>query len=144
MKDKTSDNAGVITIPPLIYIAGFFVGLLIHFIYPIRLLPDSIILWIAFPLMLISIPIVLLAVLDMKKAETSMDVRTSTTAVVNFGIYKYSRNPMYLALLLLYLGIGCWLNSIWILIMLVPVIILVNQGIIKREEKYLEEKFGDD
>lgn len=144
MKEKTSDNAGVLTIPPLIYIAGFILGLAIHFFYPLKLLPESNKLWVAIPFMLMSLPIVIFAVLDLKTAETSMDVRTPTTSVVTTGIYKLSRNPMYLALLLLYSGIGFWINSFWILIMLVPVIILVNLGIIKREEEYLEQKFGDE
>lgn len=144
MGDKTADNAGVLTIPPLIYLVGFLLGILFHYYYPIKLLSESIKLWVAFPLILMSIPTVLMAVMHLKKAETSIDVRTPTTTVVTSGIYRFSRNPMYLALLLLYSGIGCWINSFWILIMLVPVIILVNLGIIKREEKYLEYKFGEE
>ena len=51
---------------------------------------------------------------------------------------------MYISLALLYLGIAAWVNSLWILLLLVPVLVVVDQGVIKREERYLEKKFGDE
>jgi len=71
-------------------------------------------------------------------------VRTPTTVIVSVGVYRLTRNPMYFSLAILYLGITCWVNSIWCLLLLFPVLIVVNEGVIKREEKYLEKKFGDE
>ena len=51
---------------------------------------------------------------------------------------------MYVSLALLYLGIAAWVNSLSILLLLVPVLVVVDQGVIKREERYLEKKFGDE
>ena len=48
---------------------------------------------------------------------------------------------MYVSLAVVYSGIACWVNSIWVLLFIVPVLIVVDQGIIKREERYLEHKF---
>ncbi len=87
MNDSTSDNAGVITIPPIIYLIGLLVGLLIHYYYPIGFLPDSVSVWFGVLLILVSIPIALFAVLALKRAETSPDVRKPTTAIVTAGIY---------------------------------------------------------
>lgn len=143
MKENTTDNAGVITIPPFIYISGLLLGLLIHYLYPMGFLLDFIAVGIGFPLMLISFPIAIMAFKTFKQFETSPDVRSPTTAIVTEGIYRLSRNPMYLSLALLYLGIACWVNSLWILLLLVPVLIIVNQGVIKHEEQYLERKFGN-
>ena len=142
MNDGTPDNAGVITIPPIIYLIGLFLGLLIHYFYPIGFLPEPVSDWFGVLLILVSIPIAVFALLALKQAETPLDVRKPTTAIVTDGIYRFSRNPMYVSLTLVYLGIACWVNSLWILLLAVPVVVVVDQGIIKREERYLEQKFS--
>ena len=144
MKDNTSDNAGVITIPPIIYLVGLLLGLLIHYFYPLRFLSASVSVRLGVLLILVAIPIALLGVLALKRAETPVDVRKPTTAIVTNGIYRLSRNPMYVSLAFVYLGIACWVNSLWILLLIVPVLVVVDQGVIKREEQYLEQNFGDE
>ncbi len=144
MNENTTDNAGVITIPPFIYIIGLLIGLLIHYFYPLGFLPENLSIWIGVPLMLIAFPIAVMAFKTFKKAENDPAVRTPTTTIVSVGIYRLTRNPMYLSMAILYLGITCWVNSLWSLLFLIPVLIVVNAGVIKREEKYLEEKFGEE
>ena len=144
MNDRTSDNAGVITIPPIVYLVGLLLGLLIHYFYPIGFLSESVSIGFGVLLTPVAIPIALFAVLALKRAETPLDVRKPTTAIVTNGIYRLSRNPMYVALAFVYLGIACWVNSLWILLLMVPVLVVVDQSIIKREEQYLEQKFGDE
>ena len=144
MNNNKADNAGVITIPPFIYIIGLIAGLLIHYFYPRDFLPEAIAIWIGVPLMLVAFPIAVIAFKTFKQAENDPDVRTPTTTIVSVGVYRLTRNPMYFSLAILYLGITCWVNSIWCLLLLFPVLIVVNEGVIKREEKYLEKKFGDE
>ena len=60
------------------------------------------------------------------------------------GVYRFTRNPMYLAMALLYLGSALALDSVVALILLPPLLALVQVGVIAREERYLEEKFGED
>lgn len=144
MNDSTSDNAGVITIPPIIYLVGLLLGLMIHNLYPVGILPESVSFWFGILLILLSIPIVFFAMLAFWRAKTSPDVRKATTAIVTDGIYRLSRNPMYVSLTIIYMGIACWINSLWIVIFIVPVLVVVEQGVIKREEKYLELKYGDE
>ena len=143
MTDNTSDSAGVITIPPIIYVIGLLVGLSIDYFYPIGFLPDSVSVWLGALLTPVAIPIALFAVLALKRVETPIDVRKPTTAIVSGGIYRLSRNPMYVSLAVVYLGIACWVNSLWVLLLIVPVLIVVDRGVIRREEQYLEHKFGD-
>ncbi len=144
MSDNTSDSADVITIPPIIYLIGLLVGLLIDYFYPIGFLSESVSVWFGVLLTPVAIPIALFAVLDLKRVETPIDVRKPTTAIVTDGIYRFSRNPMYVSLAVVYLGIACWVNALWVLLLVVPVLVVVDQGIIKREEQYLEHKFGDE
>ncbi len=144
MNDPTSDNAGVIMIPPIIYLVGLLLGLLLHYLYPVKVLPAAISVWSGVLLILISVLMVLSAMLAFRRVGTSPDVRKPTTAISTDGVYRWSRNPMYVSLALLYLGIAAWVNSLWILLLLVPVFVVVDQGVIKREERYLEKKFGDE
>ena len=66
-----------------------------------------------------------------------------TTALVTAGPFGYSRNPIYVALTLLYLRVAFLVNALWILLLVVPVLLVIRYGVIAREEAYLTRKFGD-
>lgn len=72
------------------------------------------------------------------KIGTTAHVYKPATA----GPYRITRNPMYLALSLLYLGIGLMTGGIWVLGLIIPAVVTMNLGVIAREERYLERKFG--
>jgi protein-S-isoprenylcysteine O-methyltransferase Ste14 len=67
----------------------------------------------------------------------------STTALVTEEPFRYSRNPIYVVLTLLYLGVAFLVNALWILLLVVPVLVVIRYGVIAREEAYLTRKFGD-
>ncbi|MGF6541646.1 protein-S-isoprenylcysteine O-methyltransferase Ste14 [Paraburkholderia youngii] len=64
-----------------------------------------------------------------------------TTAIVSKGPFRYSRNPIYLAFSLLQLGMAFSINSLWLLVTLVPAVALMSLVVIPREERYLERRF---
>lgn len=66
------------------------------------------------------------------------------TSLQTTGIYSLTRNPMYLGLALLYLGLTCFFGNWWNIILFPLLILLVQEFIIKPEEKYLEHEFGID
>jgi protein-S-isoprenylcysteine O-methyltransferase Ste14 len=66
-----------------------------------------------------------------------------TTALVTEGPFRYSRNPIYVALTLLYVGVALLINALWILLLVVPAVLVLRYGVIAREEAYLTRKFGD-
>jgi protein-S-isoprenylcysteine O-methyltransferase Ste14 len=66
-----------------------------------------------------------------------------TTALVTKGPFRYSRNPIYVALTLLYLGVALLINPLWILLLVVPAVLVLRYGVIAREEAYLTRKFDD-
>ena len=70
--------------------------------------------------------------------------RKPTTRIVTGGLYKYSRNPMYTGLTLCFAGLGIAIDKPWLLILLVPTVIIVQQLLIRPEERYLEAKFGEE
>lgn len=141
---ETKDRSHAITLPPFIYLGGFFVGLALHFFFPqyIAAQPLASILGAIF--VAISIPIIVLSMRGLSRAGTAIDVRKPTTAIVASGMYRFSRNPIYLAMTFLYAGAAFLLNSLTTLTMLLPVLVTMHFGVIAREEKYLEQKFGDE
>jgi protein-S-isoprenylcysteine O-methyltransferase Ste14 len=62
---------------------------------------------------------------------------------VRTGPYRFSRNPIYLSFILLVLGLSAWLNNLWLLVMLVPVVGFIGAVVIPREERFLERNFPD-
>jgi protein-S-isoprenylcysteine O-methyltransferase Ste14 len=75
---------------------------------------------------------------------TNVPPTLPTTALVVDGIYRRTRNPLYLGLTLIYLGLGVAAGSLWAIGLVVPLLWVINVGVVKREERYLELKFGDD
>jgi protein-S-isoprenylcysteine O-methyltransferase Ste14 len=65
------------------------------------------------------------------------------TALITEGPFRFTRNPLYLSLALLYLGIGLWLGALWPIVLLPALMLLVQQLVVLREEAYLESRFGD-
>jgi len=78
----------------------------------------------------------------MRRARTNVEPWKPTTAIIADGIYGISRNPIYLGMISIYLGVSCLFNSFWFLPPIILVLITMHYGVIRREEKYLERKFG--
>ena len=76
-------------------------------------------------------------------AGTNVPPTLPTTALVVDGIYRRTRNPLYLGMTLVYLGLGVAAGSLWAIGLVVPLLWVINVGVVKREERYLERKFGD-
>jgi protein-S-isoprenylcysteine O-methyltransferase Ste14 len=73
-----------------------------------------------------------------------VDPREATTAVVESGPFRYTRNPAYVAFTVAYLGISLLAGSRWPLLLLPVVLVVVDRGVIHREERYLDARFGSD
>lgn len=144
MHNDTPDKAEVIELSPVIYGAALGFGLVIDFVLPIQFLPERPAVWLGILLIMVSIPIVVSALLALARARTSFDARKPTTAIVTDGAFRFSRNPMYVAATLLYLGIALVMNSVWVLVLVVPLMVVMQRGVVQREEQYLERKFGEE
>jgi len=79
----------------------------------------------------------------MRRAETNLDPRKPATTLVTGGPFQYTRNPLYLSMTLLYGGISTLANALPAALLLPIVLHLMRRGVIEREERYLERKFGD-
>ena len=138
------DNANVIALPPLIYGGALTIGLILQVIYPMAFVPQQVTVWVGVALIVGSSVIVGSALRALVHAKTPFDTRKPSTAIVTDGAFRYSRNPMYVAITLLYLGIASLVNTLWLVLFLVPLMVVIQRGVVAREERYLERKFGDE
>jgi protein-S-isoprenylcysteine O-methyltransferase Ste14 len=137
------DTAHVLILPPLLYGAAFLIGLLLHWGFPVHILPSTLARGIGVVCVLVSLPLALATFRALSRAHTPVDPMKPTTTLVTGGPFRYSRNPIYVALTLLYLGVAFLVNAWWILLLVVPVLLVIRYGVIAREEAYLTRKFGD-
>jgi protein-S-isoprenylcysteine O-methyltransferase Ste14 len=138
------DHPNVRIPPPLIYAAGFILGLWLGRAVPVSVLPNTVsriaaVVWIALWAILGAWSIGLF-----RRAHTGfLPIRPATTLVIA-GPYRVTRNPMYLALACLYVGLALWFDVFWALVLLPWVVVAIQHYVIVREEEYLESKFGDE
>lgn len=144
MSEEIVDNPGVIAFPPLLFAGTLAIGLLLHFIFPVTFLPRLIAIASGVVVFVGAAVIAISAFRAMRRAQTAVDPSRPTTAIVSDGAFGFSRNPIYLSLTMLYVGIALLFNALWALLLLLPLVVVVQSGVIKREEHYLERKFGDE
>ncbi len=143
---KSSDTAGVIAPPPLLALAAVIAGLGLDWLAPLGLLPTIPPLpryVLAGALLALAAFVVLPATRAFARAGTEVKPWRPSTALVTTGIFAHTRNPMYSGLSLLILGIAIGLASTWTLIVLAVFALVIHFGVVLREERYLEAKFGD-
>ena len=137
------DSAGVIAHPPLIFLATFVVGLVLHLAFSVMLFPEGWVqLAVGIPVLGVAGVLVFSAARTMRRVGTDISTATPTTAIAVEGPYRFSRNPIYLAMAVLYVGLAISINALLILVLLPALLAIVSFGVIAREERYLERKFG--
>src|SRR6516225_2955710 len=134
-------NLGLVR-PPLVYLTSLVSGVVIHLATPLRFLPVTLAVPLGVPLIAVAIALFSYSVAKFRAAGTPVPARKPTTVIVRTGPYLFSRNPIYLAFSVFQLGISIWANSVWLLATLVGAVALIHYVVIRREEQYLERKFG--
>jgi protein-S-isoprenylcysteine O-methyltransferase Ste14 len=138
-----ADNPGVIVLPPFLYGGVFLVVLILRVFWPMPIRGDALTLWLGLILVLLALAILIPGRRTMTAAGTNVRPTQPATTIVTSGPFRYSRNPLYVGLTLLYIGLTLAFNTWWGLILLVPILITMHFGVVLREERYLEKKFGE-
>jgi protein-S-isoprenylcysteine O-methyltransferase Ste14 len=142
MTHSPPDTPGVLAPPPLIFLSGLAIGLLLTWIAPRPFLPAPF-NWIAGSIFIAAgLLLGLSALLALRRGGTPADPYEAPVAIVTGGPYRFSRNPIYLGFNFIYIGVGLLFNSAWALLLLPIVLVVIHLGVIVREERYLERKFG--
>ena len=133
-----------VTPPPIIYGASFLLGGLLHLLYAPLLPFRAASLIVGWLLVGFSFVLIFPVLSQFRRAKTTFDVRKKPQTLISSGFYKYSRNPTYLSLSMLYLGGALLLGSAMILILLMPCILIIDRLVIPNEELNLEAEFSDE
>jgi protein-S-isoprenylcysteine O-methyltransferase Ste14 len=133
----------VIAPPPLLFLGPLLGGLLLDRLLPMPRLPG--------PLRLMGLPLLAAGMslsgwffVTMRRAGTPVDPYQPPTALVTDGPFRHSRNPAYIGLTLCYAGVAFLAGGRWPWLLLPGVFATIDRGVIEREERYLEERFGSD
>ncbi len=141
---ESRDHPGVIAPPPLIFGGGLAVTLLLDWLagdpsfglgYDWRMM-------IALILIIAGFALIAVAAIDFRKAGTHLEPWKPAIALVTTGVYAWTRNPIYLGMSLGYAGLSLLADSVASLAALPLVMAVIHYGVIRREEHYLEVKFG--
>jgi protein-S-isoprenylcysteine O-methyltransferase Ste14 len=137
------DTAGVLAPPPLIFATALVLGGLLDWAVPRHILPAAIAPWAGGVLVVMGLALGRAAWREMHRAGTAVSPYTDTSSLVRTGPFAHSRNPLYVALILLSLGLSLLANALWCAVLLIPAMVVLRYGVISREEVYLQRRFGD-
>ena len=149
IEENDPGTPGVIARPPLLLLGALLLGFGLDHLAPLaRPIPETglvhtISATIAGALILIGVAVFAASLRNFSRAGTPVQGTRPTRTLVTTGIYGWSRNPIYLAMLFFLVGIGLVVRSPWILLLAVPLAVTFRYGVIAREEAYLERRFGD-
>lgn len=139
---SSADTAGVIAPPPLIYLGALGVGFGLDAVIGRRSLPSPVTRPGGIALIIAGSGLLGSFARAFRGAQTPIDPYRPSTAMVTTGPYRLTRNPAYLGMALASAGIATASNAPWALIPLPIAIAIIDRGVIAREERYLERKFG--
>jgi protein-S-isoprenylcysteine O-methyltransferase Ste14 len=140
---QPSDKPGVIAFPGVLYAAAFAVAFGLHLLWPVNVLPSPLAQWAGVTLCLVGAALILWGIAAMRRAKTNIYPGLPATALVVSGPFRLTRNPIYVALVILFVGLSLEVNMAWGFVVLVPLLLVMHYGVILREERYLEGKFGE-
>lgn len=128
--------------PPVLFLACVAAGVVLHRLYPLPITSNEVSRLLAWAFLVVPLALATWAIASFKRSKTHVRPDRPATVMVTSGPYAWTRNPMYVSLCLLQAGIGFWLNDWCTVLLVLPLFALLHFGVILREERYLEGRFG--
>lgn len=143
-KDSQSNKMDVPIIPPFIFSIAMILAFAANWLWPVQVIPDTIQFPLASAAILIGFAPLPWIFFAFQHAKTTLHADHKASALVIHGPYRFSRNPIYLSLISICLGIGIFADNIWVLPALAAAILYLFYKVIAIEERYLEARFGEE
>jgi len=137
------DHPQVVAIPPLIYAGAFGLGLILEGVGRTDVPGAALRFGLGGALLVLGFGFMGAALRAFRAAGTHVEVYLPATALVTAGPYRATRNPIYIGMTLAYLGAGLLADSLWILALALPALVIMHYGVVLREEAYLAATFGE-
>jgi protein-S-isoprenylcysteine O-methyltransferase Ste14 len=142
-KEQDRPNTSIMVHPPLVALAFILLAYFLGRILPIPFAAPPFLRYLGLVLALIGLLLGIGAFIEFQKAQTTLDPHGSTRQLVTSGVYRFTRNPIYLGFLFIVVGLPLYFGLYWGIVMAPVFIFLMNHLIIEHEEAYLEKKFGE-
>jgi protein-S-isoprenylcysteine O-methyltransferase Ste14 len=144
MLTPEEDKPGITIPPPLLFVLPLAVAFAADKLAPTGFV-HGLVRWIIGSLLVAAgLALNIVGFVTQRRAGTDPIPFNPTTRIVSHGIYRFSRNPMYVGFGLWTLGVAFLVNSVWMLLAVPIGIVLTDRFVIAKEERYLERKFGDE
>jgi protein-S-isoprenylcysteine O-methyltransferase Ste14 len=141
---RSPDSPDIVVLPPVLVGGTLILGMLVHYLlWPRPLLPVVPARVLGLTLFVSSSVLAHLSHRAMQRVGTNVMPTLPTVALATDGPYRYTRNPLYIAAIGVYLGVALWVDGWALLLLLFPMAFVLHRGIVLREEKYLTNKFGE-
>jgi len=143
---SSEKSAGVHIPPPAVFVIALGGAWLVHRTRPLPVFSRE---WIdpgraaGVALILAGAGLAAAALTGLLRAGTSPHPATPTSTLVTAGVYRFTRNPIYLGMACLSEGVGLLANSFWVLGSVLPALVVLRYAVIAKEERYLTERFGE-
>jgi protein-S-isoprenylcysteine O-methyltransferase Ste14 len=141
--DPAADRANVVASPTMIFAGVLVLGFGLDMMRPAAFLPEGWGLPLGLIVIFVAVNIKLFAAREMVRVKTHLDIRKPANDIATSGVYSVSRNPLYIGMILLNIGIGCIVDSLWIFLLSAVLAVTLQNGVVEPEEAYLEQKFGE-
>jgi protein-S-isoprenylcysteine O-methyltransferase Ste14 len=138
------DNPGIRVPPPPVYLLALLLGLLLDRKAHLPFLPGGVARVLGWPLVGVGMALAAWFVRTMRGVDTTIRIDKPVSSLVQNGPFRYSRNPGYMALAMIYAGIAVLRNALWAILLLPLVLYVIQREVIEREERYLELTFGEE
>ena len=131
--------------PPAVFLGGTLAGVVVDLVVPFRVVPQALALagWVGAAVVGAGCLLAGLAFREFHRHRTTVRVDRAPTELMTTGPYRHSRNPLYLSGAIVQIGTGIWLNNGWIIAFVLATVPFLTRVAIKREERYLAQRFGE-
>jgi protein-S-isoprenylcysteine O-methyltransferase Ste14 len=138
------DSPGIWVPPPPVYLLALLLGLFLDRRAHIPFLPRGVARVLGWPLVGGGMALAVWFVRTMRSADTTIRIDKPVSSLVQDGPFRYTRNPDYVALTMIYAGIATLRNALWAILLLPLVLYVIERAVIEREERYLERTFEEE
>ncbi len=142
--DNDKRGPAVKTPPPLIFLTLLLFAYGIEQYLPLNMGQSPLLNIVSIGAIVIGLGTIIHVGIMFWQAKTCIEPWKPTSTIITGGLYAYSRNPIYTGLCFVQIGLGLYLNSLWVVLSFLPAATLINYLVIHKEEHYLEQKFGDE
>jgi protein-S-isoprenylcysteine O-methyltransferase Ste14 len=141
---QSKDNAGIKIPAPILTMIHIAMAILLGVLAPLPIPAPVFVQWLGLGMAAFGFILGVLAVIEFRRARTTSDPKKPTPKIVTSGIYRYTRNPIYLGFVLMLIGLPLNMGIYWGVILVWPLVTFMNNMVIKHEEAYLEKKFKEE